>query len=728
MGTGRRNPGGAIPADGRRVTGVTRPGTIQSNIPTPISQLVGRQQELAELGHLLATERLLTLTGPGGIGKTRLAIEAAHLLAERFPDGVAFVDLAPVHDPERVIPAIAEAFGVREDGDRPLTASLATTLRDRRVLVVLDNIEQVVAAGPEIALLLEQVSSLRALVTSRITLRLRGEREYPVQPLGVAEVESPAVRLFVSRARDVQPDFALTADNAATLTDICRRLDGLPLAIELAAARSRILSPQAILDRLNDPLGLLTTGASDLPDRQRTIRATIQWSYDLLSADEQQMFDRLSVFVGGWTLDAAEALLGDLAQPVEVLDGLDSLAAKNLINGIEQSSGEMRFRMLETIREFGLERLAASGDGPTVRDRHASWVVQLVEQAAPHIEGAEQARWLARLERDSDNIRAGLNWLLERRHAELALRLVGPLRLHWFGRGRIREGLEQIIAATDLPESASYPALRADALTAASFLARELGEYQLAHDMSRASLAISHQIHDRQRAADALVNLGFIALQRGQIDDARSLAQRSLTTYQDLKIDQGIADSLGFLALMDVQQGDLEAAGRRLERCITIWGRLDDLQGVAWANAQLGLVRLDQSDDDRAWQALMTSLNLSASLDFRGDVYLVFDGLARLALNHDQPELACSLAAASASIREQSGITLAPNEQERADRLLNDLRDRLGADTVRDAWTHRQTWTLDSIIQSVTRELGPLLPKSSIHARYSDWRPQVTAS
>jgi predicted ATPase/DNA-binding SARP family transcriptional activator len=398
---------GRFPEHDRSTIGLAGPGVVQSNVPIPISQLVGRQQELAELGQLLTTERLLTLTGPGGIGKTRLAIEVARRASDRVTDGVVFVDLTPVRDPARVIPAIAEAIGVREDGSRALEVSLAASLRDRRMLLVLDNAEQVAVAGPAIAQLLERAPSLKALITSRVVLRLRGEREYPVQPLGVAEAESPAVRLFISRARDVQPNFTLTDDNAATVTEICRRLDGLPLAIELAAARSRVLSPQAILNRLNDPLALLTTGAADLPERQRTIRATIQWSYDLLNPFEQQVFDRLSVFVGGWTLDAAEALLGDFAQPVDVLDGLDSLAGKHLITRIEQPGGDARFRMLETIREFGLERLAATGDGPAARDRHAGWVVQLVEEAARHIEGAEQAHWLARLERDSDNIRAG---------------------------------------------------------------------------------------------------------------------------------------------------------------------------------------------------------------------------------------------------------------------------------------------------------------------------------
>jgi non-specific serine/threonine protein kinase len=417
--------------------------------------------------------------------------------------------------------------------------------------------------------------------------------------------------------------------------------------------------------------------------------------------------------VGGWSLEAAEIVVADEGLPITVLDGLDSLAGKSLITQRMQPDGEIRLGMLTIIREFGLERLAETGDETHVRDRHAAWVVRLVEQAAEYIEGAEQVNWLARLARDSDNIRAGLGWLRECRNAEPALRVAQALRLHWFTRGRIREGLEQIIAITDLPESESFPALRADALTAASFLAREMGDYPLAYDITRASLAISHQIHDRQRSADALVNLGFIALHRGQLDDARSILQRSLTTNREMNNDQGVADSLGFLALVDAQSGDLDAACRRLEQCITIWNRLGDLQGVAWANAQLGLVRLEQHDYAHAWDALMTSLSLSASLDFRGDIYMVFDGLARIALSFGCANLACSLAAAATSVREQSGITPAPADQKRIDRLSTDLRESFPAEEIRNVWSRRHDWTLEQIMQSVTASLAPLIDASS---------------
>jgi tetratricopeptide (TPR) repeat protein len=305
-----------------------------------------------------------------------------------------------------------------------------------------------------------------------------------------------------------------------------------------------------------------------------------------------------------------------------------------------------------------------------------------------------------------------LDWLRETRQVEPALRLIRALRLHWFNRGIQREGLEYTLAITALPETNAYPALRADALTAASFLARELGEYGRAYDITRASLEICHQIHDRQRAADALVNLGFIALQQGQIDDARSILQRSLTTNADLKNEQGFADSLGFLALTDLQLGDLATAGQRLETCCAIWSRLDDIQGVAWAKAHLGLVQLAASDYRAAWDALMTSLDLGVTLDFRGDIYLVFEGLARLAICFNQPRLACDLAAAAASIREQSGIRVSAKDQERADRLLADLRDRIDRDAIEDAWNRRHEWSLNDIRQMTVSTLGDLVQQT----------------
>ena len=716
---------GRIPESGPRSMPPAQAATIRINVPAPISRLVGRQQELAELRQLLATQRLLTLTGPGGIGKTRLAIELARREAERFTDGVVFVDLAPVRDSERVIPAIAGVLDVRDTGSQPLATALAASVRDKRLLLVLDNIEQVVTAGPEITRLLEQAPSLRALVTSRVLLRLRGEHEYPVPPLMVSKTKSPAVTLFINRARDVRPDFALMAGDADTVAAICRRLDGLPLAIELAAARSRILSPRAILERLQQPLTLLASGASDLPERQQTIRATIQWSYDLLDPAEKVIFARLSVFVGGWSLEAAESILTDVANSIDVLDGLDSLASKNLITQRWEPDGEIRFGMLETIREFGLERLAASGEDTNIRDLHAAWVVRLVEQAEPHLESAQQGGWLERLARDDGNIRAALAWLRAHHRAEPALRLVRALRLHWFTHGWLKEGYEQLVAIAELAESAAYPTLRTDVLTAAGYMAREMGDYEHAYEATRAGLTISHQLHDRKRAADGLANLGFIALQQGRIDDARSILQRSLTTNRELHNDQGIADTLGFLALTDLQAGETDSALLRLDECTRIWGALDDYQGVAWAHTQRGIVRLERAEYVAAWDDLMVSLTIARELDFRPGIFTVFHGLARLAVVHGQPDLAVRLAAAAASLREEAGVRLSPIEQADTDRLLEGIRCQLGSQAIDAAWRRRTEWSLDDVQQEIMDILavavgcsppGPLGPCSSTPA------------
>ncbi|CAN5688401.1 BTAD domain-containing putative transcriptional regulator [soil metagenome] len=685
-------------------------------LPRPISSIVGRARELSDIERLLDSGRLVTLTGPGGIGKTRLAIEFAQRMTG-VSEAVAFVDLAPLSSPDLVLPAVAEALDVREGGEQSLLTTLSTALCDRNLLLVLDNFEHVHEAGRDIASLLEQAPALRILVTSRVRLRLRGELEYPVPPLATIDGAPPgmatdATTLFIERSRAVRPDLQPTATDRETIDRICQRLAGLPLAIELAAARSRLLSPQAILERLERPLAFLTAGPVDLPARQQTIRETIKWSVDLLDPEQQSFFMRLSVFAGGWTLDAAEMVATREGDPSSALDHLEALADSNLITRQTTPPGEIRFGMLETIRQFGIERLAANGEEAAVRDRHAAWITQFIDQAEQFVEGAEQVTWLARLEREDDNIRTALAWLRERGEAKPALRMIPALRLHWFGRGRISEGLEQIEAVINLPESAAYPALQADALTVVSFLAREAGDYQRAYDATRATLTISHRIHDRKRAADALVNLGFIALQQGQVEDARELVQRSLTAHRELGNEQGIADTLGFLALTDLQQGNLDAAGRRLEQSIAIWSGLDDFQGIAWARAHLGLVRLEQAAYRAAWNELMASLAFAETLNFRGDVHIVFDGLARLAASHAEGKLAARLSATAASIREQSGIRLSAADQERTARFLDDLQSLVDSATIEKAWSERHDWTFAGTISLAREQLAPLLPEA----------------
>src|SRR5438067_9139270 len=403
---------------------------VTPTLPVSLTKLVGREHEVQSIHALLLRPdvRLLTLTGTAGVGKTRLAFEVARELVHDFADGVHFVSLAPISDPALVIPTIAHSMGLMESGSQPVLELLKISQRDKQRLLALDNFEQVVSAAPQLVDLLTACSKLKLLATSREVLHVRGEQEFAVPPLAVPDLKRlpdlvalsqyEAVALFISRAQAVQPDFQVTATNARTIAEICMRLDGLPLAIELAAARMKLLPPQALLARLDQRLAVLTGASRDVPARQQTLRNTIAWSYNLLDAVEQRLFRRLSVFVGGCTLQAAEALCAALCDEdgaVPVLDGVASLIDKSLLQQVEQEGKEPRLVMLETIREYGLERLAASGEMEATRQAHATYCLQLSEQAELELGGPQQTAWLEQLEREHDNLRAALQWTVEQR-------------------------------------------------------------------------------------------------------------------------------------------------------------------------------------------------------------------------------------------------------------------------------------------------------------------------
>src|SRR5215469_1347237 len=417
---------------------------VTPSLPVSLTQLVGREQEVQTLHALLSRPdvRLLTLTGTAGVGKTRLALEVARNLVQDFADGVHLVSLAPLSDPALVIPTIAHRLGLTLSGPEPVLERLKISQRDKHRLLLLDNFEQVIQASTLLVELLEACPDLKLLVTSREVLRLRGEYQFAVPPLALpdkshlSDAESlphvAAVNLFLQRAQAIRPDFQLKTDNAATIAQICVRLDGLPLAIELAAARVKVLAPQALLARLNRRLHILTGGAHDLPLRQRTLRNTLAWSYELLTEEEQRLFRRLSIFVGGCTLEALEALCAALDEGTDqVLEGVSSLIDKSLLHQTEQEGEEPRLVMLETLREYGLECLAMQGEMESTQQAHAEYYLALAEQAEPHLKGAEQGRWFARLEQEHDNLRATLRWSLEpekvEHRSEMALRLGAAL-------------------------------------------------------------------------------------------------------------------------------------------------------------------------------------------------------------------------------------------------------------------------------------------------------------
>jgi predicted ATPase len=721
------------------------------NLPVQRTAFIGRDREAAALRQLLtrAGVHLVTLTGPGGIGKTRLALQVAGEMADQFPGGVCFVALSAIADRGVMVSAVAQAMGVRETGNTPPQEALMEYLGglSQPMLLLLDNFEHLVSAAPVVAQMLTAGPKLKVVVTSQAPLHIYGEHEFPVPPLALPDPKSipplealsrlPAIELFMERAQAVKHQFALTTENAPAVAAVCARLDGLPLAIELAAARIKLLSPSAMLTRLESRLSLLTGGARDLPARQQTLRNTVEWSYGLLNDAEQTLLRRFSVFTGGCTLEAVEAVCdtkGDLG--LDVLDGMASLVDKSLAQQVEQDK-ETRFTMLSTIREYALERLAESNDESATRRAHAAYYLVLAEEGAQDI--AAQPEWLDRYEAEHENFRLAMDYLIKTADAEWGMRLGAALFRFWETREHLAEGRDAITRLLAMEGAASRPKLRARLLFCGAVLAAAQGDYLSARPLFKESLetclelndkrgvgvalnALAVNAHDRGELADAtqlfeqcvniwrelgdpaniaraFSNLASVIKLQGEYERASSLYQECLTTFRQIGDSAGVAWTLNYLGDVAREKADLVAAQSYCQQSLSEFRRLHDSWGIASALSDLASLSCDRGDNAEARRLYGESIKVFQELGHKRGIARALECLAVGAAAQSNAEQSLHWAGAAAALRQQLGVPLAPVEQRRLEKALEFARRILGNAAGLTAWMEGWAMPVEQAIQ-----------------------------
>lgn len=724
------------------------PTAPRAELPAPVTSFIGRRHELPELKARLITSRLVTLTGPPGAGKTRLGLQVALEIAGNYRDGAYFVPLASLVDPQQVVQSAAHVLDVRETGQESLLTTLKNRLRERQLLLLMDNFEHLLPAAPLVTELLAAAPALTILITSREVLRLYGEHEFPVPPLIAPDLRTgastdalktfDAVELFVQRAQAVSPTFILDDDNADAVASICAHLDGLPLAIELAAARTKFYAPQSLLIRLGSRLEALSDGPRDLPARQRTLRATLGWSYDLLDAEEKILFARLGIFVGGWTLNDAEAVCGNgLKQSISV--GIESLVNKSLVQQIPTTDEMPHFMYLETMREFALEKLEESGEKSPIYERYVQHYLALAEAAVPEMYGTDGAKWFEQLEWQHNNFRSSLHRCLTTGQAQTGLRLIGGLSRFWEVRGYLSEGLAWLSSMLGLNGAEQRTKARADALNGGGDLAylqckyelahtyyseakriynavgsqagaahaliglgevaTEIGDYDTAPNLFQEAYALLEQLGDVRGCARARTQLGWGALRVGDYNQARVWLQQGLLLYQQVDDRVAIALSYSGLGEIAIREDELELAATLLEKSLNLRRELDQRWGIATSLGSLAWVALKQARYQRAADLLEESLRIRLDLGDKGGIAWCLEKLAKLAYLQDDPIRAVRIFSAAAALRASVNSIIDPSDQDDYQVTIDRLRNTLDEHTFQILWEQGLKKELAEIVQ-----------------------------